>query len=164
MISPSSTSAIGPPTAASGDTCPIDAPLDAPLKRPSVISATEDPSPYPAIAEVGFSISRIPGPPFGPSYRITITSPGLIFPDLIASVASSSLSKILAGPSCTSISAQTAERFTTLPSGARFPLSTARPPVSLYGLSIGRITSGFLLTHPSMFSPSVFPVTVIHSV
>ena len=39
MISPSSTSAIGPPTAASGDTCPMDAPLDAPLKRPSVIRA-----------------------------------------------------------------------------------------------------------------------------
>ena len=30
MISPSSIKAIGPPTAASGDTCPIEAPLDAP--------------------------------------------------------------------------------------------------------------------------------------
>ena len=29
--------------------------------------ATEEPSPIPAMAEVGFSISRIPGPPFGPS-------------------------------------------------------------------------------------------------
>ena len=67
IISPSSTRAIGPPTAASGDTCPIDAPLDAPLNRPSVISATDEPSPIPAIAEVGFSISRMPGPPFGPS-------------------------------------------------------------------------------------------------
>ena len=59
-MSPSSTSAIGPPTAASGDTCPIEAPLDAPENRPSVISATEDPSPIPAIAEVGFSISLMP--------------------------------------------------------------------------------------------------------
>ena len=33
MISPSSTSAMGPPTAASGDTCPIEAPLEAPEKR-----------------------------------------------------------------------------------------------------------------------------------
>ena len=41
--------------------------LDAPLKRPSVIRATVDPSPMPAIAEVGFSISRMPGPPLGPS-------------------------------------------------------------------------------------------------
>ena len=40
---------------------------DAPEKRPSVIRATEEPSPIPAMAEVGFSISRIPGPPFGPS-------------------------------------------------------------------------------------------------
>ena len=34
-------------------------------KRPSVISATEDPSPIPAIAEVGFNISRIPVRPSG---------------------------------------------------------------------------------------------------
>ena len=67
MISPSSINAIGPPTAASGDTCPMEAPLDAPEKRPSVIKATESPSPIPAIAEVGFNISLIPGPPFGPS-------------------------------------------------------------------------------------------------
>ena len=67
MISPSSINATGPPTAASGDTCPIEAPRDAPLKRPSVISATDEPSPIPAIAEVGFSISGIPGPPFGPT-------------------------------------------------------------------------------------------------
>ena len=46
MISPSSTSAIGPPTAASGDTCPMDAPLDAPLKRPSVIRLQKIPVPY----------------------------------------------------------------------------------------------------------------------
>ena len=67
MISPSSTSAIGPPTAASGHTCPMLAPLEAPEKRPSVINATLEPSPIPAIAEVGFNISLIPGPPFGPS-------------------------------------------------------------------------------------------------
>ena len=47
--------------------CPIEAPLEAPEKRPSVINATESPSPIPAIAEVGFNISLIPGPPFGPS-------------------------------------------------------------------------------------------------
>ena len=46
MMSPSSTSAIGPPTAASGETCPIDAPLEAPLKRPSVIRATLEPGIY----------------------------------------------------------------------------------------------------------------------
>ena len=62
------------------------------------------------------------------------------------------------------ISGTTAERFTTLPSGARLPFNTASPPVGVYGLSIGRITSGSLFTTPSIFSPTVFPVTVIHSV
>ena len=55
------------PAAASGDTWPMDAPLVAPEKRPSVISATLSPSPMPAIVAVGLSISRIPGPPLGPS-------------------------------------------------------------------------------------------------
>ena len=40
MMSPSSTAAIGPPTAASGATWPTMNPRVAPLKRPSVISAT----------------------------------------------------------------------------------------------------------------------------
>jgi len=117
----------------------------------------------PAIADVGLSISLIPGPPFGPSYLITTTSPGTILPPLIAAMASSSQSNTLAGPSCTIIDSATAERFTTEPSGARFPLSTARPPVLLYGLSVGLITSGFLFTQPLIFSPIVFPVTVIQS-
>ena len=39
MMSPSSIRAIGPPTAASGETCPMEAPRDAPLKRPSVIKS-----------------------------------------------------------------------------------------------------------------------------
>ena len=82
---------------------------------------------------------------------------------MMASVASSSLSKILAGPSCTSISSHTAERFTTLPSGARFPFRTASPPVSLYGSSMGRMTSGFRFSHPLIFSPTVLPVTVMQS-
>lgn len=37
----SSIKAIGPPSAASGDTCPIAGPFDAPEKRPSVIKAME---------------------------------------------------------------------------------------------------------------------------
>ena len=42
--SPSSTSAIGPPLAASGETWPMAGPVDAPEKRPSVIRAIERPS------------------------------------------------------------------------------------------------------------------------
>ena len=67
MTSPSSTSAIGPPAAASGETWPMHGPLEAPEKRPSVMRATELARPMPQMAEVGVSISRIPGPPEGPS-------------------------------------------------------------------------------------------------
>ena len=45
--SPSRTRAMGPPRAASGATCPAIMPWVAPLKRPSVTSATESPSPRP---------------------------------------------------------------------------------------------------------------------
>ena len=55
------------PEAASGETWPMQAPRVAPEKRPSVIRATLLPRPMPMMAEVGFSISRIPGPPLGPS-------------------------------------------------------------------------------------------------
>ena len=163
IVSPSSTRAIGPPTAASGDTCPIEAPRLAPEKRPSVMSATDEPSPIPTIADVGLSISLIPGPPLGPSYLMTTTSPATIFPPFMAAIASSSQSNTLAGPVCTIISGTTAERFTTQPSGARFPLRTASPPFFIYGLSIGRMTSGFLFTAFFMLSPMVFPVTVMQS-
>ena len=121
---------IVPPEAASGETCPIEAPLVAPENLPSVISATSLSSPIPAIIAVGASISLIPGPPLGPSYLITTTSPATIFPPLIASTASSSLLNTFAGPEWTSISLSTAPSFTTDPSGARFPLRTAIPPVS----------------------------------
>jgi len=38
-----------------------------PEKRPSVIKPTESPNPAPTSAAVGANISRIPGPPLGPS-------------------------------------------------------------------------------------------------
>ena len=154
---------MGPPTAASGETWPMDAPLEAPENLPSVISATEDPSPIPAIADVGFSISLMPGPPLGPSYLITTTSPALIFPPRIASMASSSQSNTLAGPSCTIISGTTAERLTIPVSGAIFPLSTAIPPSAIKGSSMGLMVSGSIFTEFFIFSPTVFPVTVMQS-
>ncbi len=75
MRSPSRSSAIGPPRAASGAMWPTMKPCVAPLKRPSVISATSSPRPRPISAAVTPSISRMPGPPAGPSLRITMTSP-----------------------------------------------------------------------------------------
>ena len=52
ISSPSSTRAIGPPSAASGAMWPIISPWVPPEKRPSVISATVGPSPWPASAAV----------------------------------------------------------------------------------------------------------------
>ena len=77
---------------------PAMKPRVAPEKRPSVSSATVSPRPSPTIAAVTASISRMPGPPAGPSLRITTTSPGLIWPDVTASIAASSPSKTRAGP------------------------------------------------------------------
>ncbi len=65
----------GRPVTASGAMCAAMKPCVAPEKRPSVISATDSPRPSPTIAAVTASISRIPGPPAGPSPRITTTSP-----------------------------------------------------------------------------------------
>src|SRR5262249_13718863 len=76
--SPSRSAAMGPPRAASGDTWPTIRPRVAPEKRPSVMSATDSLRPTPTSAAVTASISRMPGPPLGPSLRITTQSFGRI--------------------------------------------------------------------------------------
>ena len=97
-VSPSRTAAMGPPSTASGATWPAISPWVAPEKRPSVSSPTEGPSPAPVRAAVTASISRMPGPPRGPSPRITTTSPAEMAPRCTASNASSSQSNTRAGP------------------------------------------------------------------
>ena len=67
IVSPSSTTAITPPTAASGEMWPIAAPSVKPEKRPSVSTKTSCPMPRPTSASVVIIISRIPGAPRGPS-------------------------------------------------------------------------------------------------
>ena len=67
IISPSTIFPILPPAAASGEICPMLNPEVPPLKRPSVIRAHSFPYSLDLILEVGYSISCIPGPPFGPS-------------------------------------------------------------------------------------------------
>ncbi len=74
------TIAIGPPSWASGATWPMTKPCDAPENLPSVIKAHWPPSPAPMRAPVGVNISGMPGPPFGPSYRITTTVPWTYHP------------------------------------------------------------------------------------
>ncbi len=61
-----------------------------PLKRPSVMRATRLPNGIPLSIEVRASISRIPGPPRGPSLRTTTTSPSRILPSINPWIASSS--------------------------------------------------------------------------
>ena len=60
--SPSSTIAIGPPSAASGATWPIIRPCVPPEKRPSVSSATESPRPSPTSAAGDLQHLLHPGP------------------------------------------------------------------------------------------------------
>ena len=52
-VSPSWTRAMAPPSAASGETCPMLSPEVPPLKRPSVMSAHALPRPLPFKYEVG---------------------------------------------------------------------------------------------------------------
>ena len=98
ISSPSRTPAMGPPATASGATCPAIRPCVAPEKRPSVNKPTDSPRPAPERAAVTASISLIPGPPRGPSQRITTTSPSWISPFCTASNAGSSPSNTRAGP------------------------------------------------------------------
>mmetsp|Transcript_3241 Transcript_3241/g.7979 ORF Transcript_3241/g.7979 Transcript_3241/m.7979 type:complete len:298 (+) Transcript_3241:342-1235(+) len=163
MTSPSSMRAMGPPVWASGATWPITKPCDPPEKRPSVMSATQSPRPAPMMALVGVSISGMPGPPFGPSYRMTTTHPRKDSgsSSRAASMASS-WSKQRAGPSNSSPSLPVI--FATDPSGATSPYRICRWPVSLMGLLRGITTSWPSLKpgHISKFSAMVFPVTVMH--
>ncbi|ANB15841.1 hypothetical protein AWJ20_3485 [Sugiyamaella lignohabitans] len=100
ISSPSSTKAIGPPSAASGTIWPMRKPWEPPLNLPSVRRATSLPKPYPIRALEGLSISGIPGPPFGPSYLMTTTvlTPFLISPFSSAAIKSSSSSNTRAVP------------------------------------------------------------------
>ena len=113
-------------------------PLVAPENLPSVIKATLSPVPCPYIADVVANISLIPGPPFGPSYLITITSPSLYCLVSTALYACSSLLKTLAGPRCFNLLIPAT--LTIAPSGAKLPFKPTTPPVGEIGLLIGLTT------------------------
>ena len=76
----------------------------------------------------------MPGPPLGPSYRITITSPDLYSLLDTALNASSSQSKHLAIP--LNYFELRPATLTIAPSGARFPLRPTTPPVFEIGLLV----------------------------
>src|SRR3954469_10399250 len=81
----------------------------------------------------------MPGPPEGPSLRITTTSPGLMPCCSTTAKHSSSEAKTRAGPVCFRRSSPAT--LTTQPSGARLPRRMTRPPVGLSGFESGRTTS-----------------------
>mmetsp|Transcript_108 Transcript_108/g.281 ORF Transcript_108/g.281 Transcript_108/m.281 type:complete len:338 (-) Transcript_108:568-1581(-) len=138
-------------------------PWEPPEKRPSVISAHWSPRPAPMIAEVGVSISGIPGPPLGPSYRMTTTEflNGSMSLETAASM-SSSQSKQRALP--WNLSPSLPVILATEPSGERLPYRICRCPEDLMGLSSGRMMSWPAASggHTSRFSARVLPVTVMH--
>jgi len=68
-VSPFSTMASGPPSAASGEMWPTKHPLLVPENRPSVTTAVFRASPLPYKSFMALYISRIPGPPLGPRSR-----------------------------------------------------------------------------------------------
>ena len=74
ILSPSSTIAIGPLSAASGEIWPTKHPLFVPEKRPSVTTAVDVCSSMPYRYFNALYISTIPGPPLRPSYLMTTTS------------------------------------------------------------------------------------------
>ena len=130
----------------------------------AVGDAARPPRPGPArrAPPVTASISRMPGPPAGPSLRMTTTSPALIPPAgdrrhrvlLALEDARRALWWTRSWP----------ESFTTQPSGARLPRRIARPPVFLTGSSTGRTTSWPAVSSASRAcSPIVWPVTVCAS-
>ena len=107
-------------------TWPTMKPQVAPEKRPSVTARRCRRARGPEAA-VTPSISRMPGPPTGPSPRITTTSPGSIGRrDGVE--AASSPSKTPRGACGAALMALS---FTTQPSGARLPLRMPRPPRGL---------------------------------
>src|SRR6266516_916849 len=129
--------------------CPTLYPLVAPLNRPSVTRATSCPRPAPATAAVTASISGIPGEPFGPSYRITTTSPGTTAPLVTASNAAASESNGRGRPRKSSDAAPAT--LMTLPSGS-------------VGADIGwpTVPSGAGGDSDARFAATVSPVTVRH--
>ena len=70
----------------------------------------------------------MPGPPLGPSYVMTTTSPAIILSPKIAVTASSCDSKTRARPLNFKILSSTPAVLTIQPLRAIFPKSTASPP------------------------------------
>ena len=165
ISSPSRTSASGPPTAASGETCSTTVRPAVPLIR---ASETRTMSRTPAASSF-FGIgsepaSGIPGPPTGPAFWSTRTLAGVTGSagSSIRAARSARSRNTQAGPRWRRRAGVAADTLSTAPSGARLPRRMARPPSALNGRSRVVTTScqapGAVTSSSS--APSVRPVTV----
>lgn len=109
-------------------------------------------------AAVTWSISRMPGPPRGPSKRMTTTSPFWISPRSTAAKVASSPSNTRAGPE--NFVRPCPASFTTQPSGASVPRRMANPPRGFSASAIGRMTRCGFSTASSASALRVRPLTV----
>ncbi len=103
----------------------------------------------------------MPGPPLGPSFLMTRTSPLSTCRAVTAAKQSSSHSKTRARPSNRSVSMPGV--LTTAPFGAREPRSTASPPSGWNGSFAARTILPSGSNASATFWPSVRPFTVIAS-
>ncbi|OQC19264.1 MAG: hypothetical protein BWX71_02632 [Deltaproteobacteria bacterium ADurb.Bin072] len=131
----------------------------APENLPSVMSATPL-TPESSSPMVTARVSGMPGPPRGPSFRITTTSPETMVFSLTAARQLCSDSKILALPVKVRYSLATADCFTTAPSGARLPVSTTVPPSGKKGAVLSGMTFSSRTCAAATISPTVCPEAV----
>ena len=163
IVSPSRTAAIGPPRARLGrHVARHEAVRGA---REAAVGEQGDRrrrGPRPRARRSRASISRMPGPPAGPSLRITTTSPGLD-PARVTAAKRPPRARTRAPGRVCSMRSWPAS-FTTQPSGARLPRRMAKPPFGLIACERAAPRPGPRSPRPrSASSPIVRPVTVIAS-
>ena len=90
IVSPFSTSPIGPPTAASGETCPMHGPRVPPLNLPSVTTGDRFAQPHSCNGRCQSQHLSHSWATLRPSYRMTTTFPALTSPFIIPAMDSSS--------------------------------------------------------------------------
>src|SRR5512136_1280525 len=98
----------------------------------------------------------MPGAPFGPAYRTTMTEPGFTTPRFRASKALSWDEKQKAGPECSGMVLSSIRARD--PMGARFPFRTAIPPVLEIGSFRVRMTRFDPLRDDPLYSRMISPI------
>ena len=143
-VSPFLTSASGPPTADSGDTCSTTVPKAVPLMRASDMRTMSLTPRSNSFRGKGMKpASGIPGPPMGPADRMTRMSFGLTSSSgwSMRLDKSAGLSNTTARPLCLSRCFDAADTLMTAPSGASDPRKIVIPPSGYSAFAMSSITS-----------------------